>query len=173
MGNKRSGKTTLVLRMQSQDLDCILDPSPTFGQEIFVVKSKYMNGRILNILEIGGENVYRHLISKKAINNADGYIFIIDGQIKLKRDNLSNILDLFQYVTPLIAKNRPILVLINKSDLDVIDESQLLCAIDLSLFQRHNFKIFSCSTKYGNGVKSALTWLLDKLESMGVGVVHS
>ncbi|TET28646.1 MAG: hypothetical protein E3J70_08980, partial [Candidatus Heimdallarchaeota archaeon] len=73
------------------------------------------------------------------------------------------------YMLSLVEKNIPILILINKQDLKdqnplTVQESVEL--YDISQLVGRSFNILPTSAKYGDGVETAVLWLVDKIQEL-------
>ena len=167
IGPSKSGKTTLVRYLETGETvqDNI---NTTLGIEIRNDSSYAVDGWKLKAIDVGGQQLYQQTFWELAIQQADAVIFVIDATIK-KEDNpemyqLSQ--EQFAYALDIIPEDLPLLVLLNKQDLkdkEPMGPREAFQIFNMALFQNRTVAYLPTSAKYGDGVKEAMGWLVDKI----------
>jgi len=167
LGASGAGKTTLV-RFLETGKPVLKDPRTTLGIDI---RQNPINisGWSLSAIDVGGQELYRESLWSLGVSQADAVIYVIDGIVK--PTNQSDIFEVskfsFDYMLSIVEEKKPLLILINKQDL--VDESPLSAQESIKLYNisdlvGRSFNILPTSAKYGDGVETAMLWLIDKIQ---------
>lgn len=169
LGASGAGKTTLVRYLETGQ-PVMKDPRTTLGIDI---RQNPINigGWSLSAIDVGGQELYRESLWGLGVSQADAVIYVIDGTVKSASDTavFEESKFSFDYMLSLVEKNIPILILINKQDLKdqnpltVQDSVELY---DISQLIGRSFNILPTSAKFGDGVETAVLWLVDKIQEL-------
>jgi small GTP-binding protein len=167
IGPPLSGKTTLSLFLQTGK-PVLNDPTPTMG--IAVRNNVTAIGQFrLNVIDTGGQEVFRQTYWEVAIEQSDVVIFVLDATIR--KDANPELYKLMEsqlrYSLDIIPETMPILVLLNKQDLIKDNPISLEEANELfkdSNIKGRNIRFIETSAKYGKGVESAIKLVLHRIE---------
>lgn len=166
LGASGSGKTTLVRYLETGE-PVLEDPRTTLGIDIRQNPID-ISGWLLSAIDVGGQELYRESLWALGVSQSDAVIYVIDGTTKpTSDDSLFEVSKFsFDYMLSIVDKSIPILILVNKQDLQEFTPLNPKEAIDLydvtSLVGR-SFNILPTSAKYGNGVETAIHWLIEKI----------
>ena len=169
LGASGAGKTTLVKFLEKGE-PVLESPRTTLGIDI---RSKPINlgGWSLTAIDIGGQELYRESLWALGVSQADGIIYVIDGTIRPEENSelFEQSKFSFDYMLSIVDVSKPMIILVNKQDLKelsplTVQETINLYNID-SLVGR-SFNIFPTSAKYGDGIETAMLWLIEKLSGM-------
>nr|NHJ84220.1 hypothetical protein [Asgard group archaeon] len=102
-------------------------------------------------------------------SQADAVIYVIDGTIKptTQNDYFEVSKFSFDYMLTIVESKTPILILINKQDLIEeipINTPESIKLYNISSLVGRSFNILPTSAKYGDGVETAILWLIDKIQ---------
>jgi len=167
LGASGAGKTTLV-RFLETGQPVLKDPRTTLGIDI---RQNPINisGWSLSAIDVGGQELYRESLWSLGVSQADAVIYVIDGIVK--PTNHSDIFEVskfsFDYMLTIVEEKKPILILINKQDLtdDIpLSAQEAIKMYDVSGLVGRSFNILPSSAKYGDGVETAILWLIDKIQ---------
>ncbi|NHJ85014.1 MAG: GTP-binding protein [Asgard group archaeon] len=167
LGASGAGKTTLVRYLETgQPVE--IDPRTTLGIDI---RQNPINigGWSLSAIDVGGQDLYRESLWSLGVSQADAVIYVIDGIVRPTVDNLQYEVSKFSfdYMLSIVDSKTPILMLINKQDLSNENPLTTHAAIelyDISGLVGRSFNILPTSAKFGNGVETAILWLIDKIQ---------
>ena len=169
LGSSGAGKTTLVRYLETGQ-PVMKDPRTTLGIDI---RQNPINigGWSLSAIDVGGQELYRESLWGLGVSQADAVIYVIDGIVKSSSDTavFEESKFSFDYMLSLVERNIPILILINKQDLKdqnplTVQESVEL--YDISQLVGRSFNILPTSAKFGDGVETAILWLVDKIQEL-------
>ena len=155
---------------------CLIPAVEKTGEEGHVLgidirqKPIILDGWFLKAIDVGGQELYQRTFWSLGAAQADAVIYVIDGTIK------PGALDTawetaqfqFEYMLNLVGKEAPLLILINKQDLKEVNPLTTTEAITLYHMDKiigRSFAVLPSSAKYGDGVKTALEWLVSKMAS--------
>ena len=169
LGSSGAGKTTLVRYLETGQ-PVMKDPRTTLGIDI---RQNPINigGWSLSAIDVGGQELYRESLWSLGVSQADAVIYVIDGIVKSSSDTavFEESKFSFDYMLSIVERNIPILILINKQDLKdqnpltVQDSAELY---DISQLVGRSFNILPTSAKFGDGVETAILWLVDKIQEL-------
>lgn len=166
IGPPSAGKTTLTRFMKSGKP--VLDkPYTTLGVEIRKNLITIDEFRI-NTIDMGGQEVFQQTYWEAAIEQSDAVIFVMDATIR-EENNLEMhqlVKSQLSYAFDIIPEVLPILILLNKQDLKNANPIQPVEFMELfseTNLEGRSVAFMPSSAKYGDGVESALRWLLEYL----------
>ena len=166
LGASGAGKTTLVHYLHTQQ-PVEDDPKITTGIDI---RSKpiILDGWSLTTIDIGGQELYQKLYWNVGMNQAHALVYMIDGTIRpnIFDDIFEMSLFSFEYMLELLPPSRPILILINKQDLQEQNPLSVQEATELypiTNLAGRSINILPTSAKYGIGVEISLKWIASKI----------
>ena len=167
LGASGAGKTTLVRFLETgQPVE--EDPRTTLGIDI---RQNPINigGWSLSAIDVGGQELYRESLWSLGVSQADAVIYVIDGTVKPNKDNVSFEISKFSfdYMLEIVDSKTPILILINKQDLldqEPLSTQESIGLYDISALVGRSFNILPTSAKFGDGVETAILWLVDKIK---------
>lgn len=157
LGLDNSGKTTILKKLSDEDISQI---SPTQG---FNIKSLIHEGFKLNVWDIGGQKSIRPYW-RNYYDQTDALIYVIDSADKKRIEETG--IELQQLLDEEKLADSPLLIMANKQDLvsamslEEIDEE-----LKLSSIRGRTWKILPCSAKTGEGLKEAMEWLVEQVNS--------
>jgi small GTP-binding protein len=147
LGDLAVGKTSLVNRYVFNVFGD--DYISTIGTKVVKKKLAYKDkNMILMIWDIAGETVFNH-IRKAYFRGAEAGLVVADYTRRETLDNISDWVSAFQEIT----KNAPVMILINKSDLEEQRAFELEDAIKLA--ESYNTNALSTSAKSSDNVEEA------------------
>ena len=166
LGNSGAGKTTLVRFLETGE-PVLEDPRTTLGIDIRQSPIK-VDGWTLSAIDVGGQELYRDSLWGLGVSQADSVIYVIDSTIKQSEDhaNFETSKFAFDYMLTLVGKDTPILILMNKQDLEELQPLTCKDAINyygIDQLVGRSFNILPSSAKFGDGVEFAMDWLVDKI----------
>ena len=167
LGASGAGKTTLV-RFLETGKPVEKDPRTTLGIDIRQ-NPITIDGWSLSAIDVGGQELYRESLWSLGVSQADAVIYVIDGTVRPSTDTITFEVSKFSfdYMLSIVDTITPILILINKQDLTELKPITVQESIDMyniaDLVGR-SFNILPTSTKYGDGIESAVLWLIDKIK---------
>ncbi|MCK5297631.1 MAG: hypothetical protein KAJ76_01905, partial [Candidatus Heimdallarchaeota archaeon] len=127
-----------------------------------------IGGWSLTAIDVGGQELYRESLWTLGISQAEAVIYVIDGTIRQSSNSDSYEVSKFSfdYMLTLVQENVPILILVNKQDLNEhnpMTASEAIEIYDICSMVGRSFNILPSSAKFGDGVESAIEWLVDKI----------
>ena len=166
LGASGAGKTTLVRYLETGE-PVLEDPRTTLGIDIRQNPID-VGGWSLSAIDVGGQELYRESLWALGVSQSDAVIYVIDGTTKPTNGNsLFEISKFsFDYMLSIVENSTPILILVNKQDLQEItplDPKEAIDLYDVSSLVGRSFNILPTSAKYGNGVETAIHWLIEKI----------
>lgn len=169
LGASGAGKTTLVRYLETGE-SVEEDPRTTLGIDIRQNPIS-IDGWSLSAIDIGGQELYRESLWSLGVSQSNAVIYVIDGTVKPNMD--SSLFELskfsFDYMLTLVAHSTPILILVNKQDLTTetpLSPQEAIELYDISSLIGRSFNILPSSAKYGDGVETAMFWLIDKIQEL-------
>jgi ADP-ribosylation factor related protein 1 len=155
LGASGAGKTTLV-RFLEQGEPVLEDPRTTLGIDI---RQNPINigGWSLSAIDVGGQELYRESLWTLGVSQSNAVIYVIDGTVKPS----------FDYMLTIVNHTIPILILVNKQDLaasNPLSPQEAISLYDISSLVGRSFNILPTSAKFGDGVETAMHWLIDKIQ---------
>ncbi|MFX0113911.1 MAG: ADP-ribosylation factor-like protein [Candidatus Hodarchaeota archaeon] len=161
-GLHRAGKSTI--------LNCLLDRSEvsntikgTLGLTATTIELKRTR---LRLIDLGGEEAFRDLLWETYVKIAEGLVFVVD---PTDSENLDKARDWFWRMVDWANKQAPILLLINRWDIETsalgIDE--ITAHFELERFSEvpaRPIRIMEVSTSEEEIVRQAFSWLVEKLQ---------
>ena len=166
LGASGAGKTTLVRFLETGE-PVMDNPRTTLGIDIRQ-NPITIDGWSLTAIDVGGQDLYRESLWSLGIAQADAVIYVIDGTIRKNdsSDTFETSKFSFDYMLTIVEEKTPILILVNKQDL--IDDNPMTAQEAISLYGigdlvGRSFNILPSSAKYGDGVETAIEWLVDKI----------
>ncbi len=166
LGASGAGKTTLIKYLESGE-PVIEDPRTTLG--IDIRKSPItIDGWTLNAIDVGGQELYRESLWSLGVSQADAVIYVLDGTVKPESDSHQFEVSKFSfdYMLNIVEESVPLLILINKQDLQEespLTVQQSIELYDMSSLMGRSFNVTGTSAKYGDGVEIAAEWLIEKI----------
>ena len=169
LGASGAGKTTLVRYLETGQ-PVMKDPRTTLGIDI---RQNPINigGWSLSAIDVGGQELYRESLWSLGVSQADAVIYVIDGTVKSTIDTtvFEESKFNFDYMLTLVETHIPILILINKQDLkeqNPLTTQESIKLYDISQLVGRSFNILPTSAKFGDGVETAIFWLVDKIQEL-------
>ena len=166
LGAGGAGKTTLI-RFLETGKPVLESPRTTLGIDIRQTPIE-IGGWSLSAIDVGGQELYRESLWSLGITQADALIYVIDSTIKPSdnTDKFEVSKFSFDYMLSLVEEKTPILILINKQDLkekQPLSVEESIKAYGITNLIGRSFNILPSSAKYGDGVETAIEWLVDKI----------
>lgn len=166
LGASGAGKTTLVRFLETGE-PVLVDPRTTLGIDIRQSPIS-IGGWSLTAIDVGGQELYRESIWSLGISQAEAVIYVIDGIIRQTHNSDAYEVSKFSfdYMLTLVEENIPILILVNKQDLNEqtpMSAQEAIETYDICSMVGRSFNILPSSAKYGDGVELAIEWLVDKI----------
>jgi ADP-ribosylation factor related protein 1 len=167
LGASGAGKTTLIRYLETGK-PVEEDPRTTLGIDIRKKPINISNWK-LQAIDVGGQEIYREALWGLGVSQADAIIYIIDGTLRPKdeTDEYDISKFSFEYMLKIVDQDMPLLILINKQDLE--DQNPITIQESMELYNiaelvGRSFNILPTSAKYGDGVETAIDWLIQKIK---------
>jgi len=167
LGASGAGKTTLV-RFLETGQPVLKDPRTTLGIDI---RQNPINisGWLLSAIDVGGQELYRESLWSLGVSQVDAVIYVIDGIVKPTNHSDSYEVSKFSfdYMLTIVDEKKPLLILINKQDMKEelpLSAQEAIKMYDISGLLGRSFNILPSSAKFGDGVETAILWLIDKIQ---------
>ncbi|WXG44514.1 MAG: ADP-ribosylation factor-like protein [Promethearchaeati archaeon SRVP18_Atabeyarchaeia-1] len=115
--------------------------------------------------DVGGQQVYRQVFWELGVRQSPGgVIFVVDAT---DRANIAENRKIFEYAVSLLNDGIPVLVMANKQDLrdkNPMTEEEILESYGVdNLLKGHSVHVVKTSGMYGDGLKEAFEYLVDKV----------
>ena len=167
LGASGAGKTTLVRYLETGE-PVLKDPRTTLGIDIRQ-NPITISGWSLSAIDVGGQELYRESLWSLGVSQADAVIYVIDGTVRPTSDNVVFEVSKFSfdYMLSIVDIKTPLLILINKQDLvdmKPITTQESIELYDITDLVGRSFNILPTSVKFGDGVETAVFWLVDKIK---------
>lgn len=167
LGASGAGKTTLVRYLENGE-PVLDEPRTTLGIDIRQNQIS-IDGWSLSAIDVGGQELYRESLWTLGVSQSNAVIYVIDGTVKPNVDDALFELSKFSfdYMLTIVDQNVPLLVLVNKQDLHNSSPLSVQDAIsfyDISKLIGRSFNILPTSAKFGDGVETAIQWLIEKIQ---------
>ena len=156
LGLHNSGKTFIIFRLFNANSNPPPETSP-FHKE----KLQYQ-GKILTLFESPGIEKLIPLW-KHYIESSIGLIFVIDCSEKDKKKYQKSKEVLHDLIKKNSKPNFPVLVFLNKKDLENFDDFEMKKFLDLDSFDGIDSMLFCCSAKTGEGLWEGIEWLSKRI----------
>jgi small GTP-binding protein len=165
LGPSKAGKTTFVKYLE-QGKPVLEETRTTIGIDIRP-NPIFIENWSFTIIDVGGQKLYQETFWNLGIQQAEAVIYLIDGLVRKENPGFNEALRQFKYMLNLIDNAVPLLILVNKQDLKeenplTLEEASEL--FSLSELSGRSMNIIPTSAKYGDGVSTAIEWLIEKLE---------
>lgn len=167
LGSSGAGKTTFVKFLET-GIPVEEEVRTTLGIDIRANPVKLDNWAFI-VIDVGGQSIYEKTFWSLGVGQADAVIYVIDGTIRPDNSSFSHNLKQFQYMLNLVESEIPLLVLVNKQDLTRLNPLTVEETFDvfgMSSLEGRSINLLPTSAKYGNGVETAMQWLMEKLEEV-------
>lgn len=166
LGASKAGKTTLICYLETGK-PVLEDPRTTLGIDIRETPIK-ISGWSLSAIDVGGQDLYRKSLWSLGVSQADGIIYVIDGTVKPTSANSDFEASKFSfdYMLEIVDVKKPMLILINKQDLveqNPLTAENAIDVYDINKLKGRSFNVLPGSAKYGEGIHTAVEWLLNKI----------
>lgn len=166
LGASGAGKTTLVRYLETGE-PVLEDPRTTLGIDIRQSPIQ-IDGWFLSAIDVGGQELYRDSLWGLGVSQADAVIYVIDGTTQQSEEDsaFETSKFAFDYMLRIVEREKPILILINKQDLQKENPLSVKEAIDIYGIDQlvgRSFNLLPSSAKFGDGVEDAIEWLVDKI----------
>lgn len=167
LGASGAGKTTLIKFLETGKT-VEEDPNTTLGIDIRKKPIK-IDGWSLSTIDIGGQELYQKTFWNLGLSQSDAVVYLIDSTLRptYNSDNFEMSVFSFEYMLELLPPNKPILILVNKQDLVEYNPLSVEEATTHYSFHKligRSMNILPSSAKYGEGINTALSWMVQKLE---------
>ena len=167
IGPPKAGKTTFVRYIETGEV-VNEDLHTTLGIEIRH-DAVEIDGWKLRAIDTGGQQLYQQAFWELAVQQADAVIFVLDSTVRKEtNEELYQLTqEQFSYALDIVPETVPLLILLNKQDLkemNPMSPQEAFTIFNQALFQNRTVAYLPCSAKYGDGVKDALAWLIEKME---------
>ena len=168
LGSSGAGKTTFI-RYLERGKPVEEDVRTTLGIDYRTNPVKMENWEF-TLIDIGGQNIYQKTFWSLGISQADAVIYLFDGTIALDSPEFLGNLKQFEYVLKIVETEIPLLILINKQDLpNCVSAEEFIGISGLNKLIIRSMTFLQTSAKYGNGVETAMQWLIEKLSYINSG----
>ncbi len=167
LGPSKAGKTTLVRYLETGR--AITDEVPTtLGVDVRRQPIVVDNWQ-LKVIDVGGQRIYQQAFWELSVQQAEAIIYVVDGTVNPQnhREQFEAAREQFDYMLRITDKETPLLVLINKQDLEQLNPLSTAEATrhyGLDTIRDRSIILLPTSAKYGQGVDTAMLWLLETLE---------
>ena len=167
LGASGAGKTTFIRFLES-GLSVEDNPMTTLGIDVRRKPVK-VDGWNINTIDVGGQQLYQKTFWNLGMHQADALVYIIDGTNRPTSDSDAFEMSLFsfEYMLELLPPSKPILILINKQDLNELNpltKQEAYNLYPIEALQNKNLAVKLCSAKHGKGVLDSVQWLFDHLD---------
>lgn len=164
LGSSGAGKTTFI-RYLEKGKPVEENVRTTLGIDYRTNPVK-MNNWEFSLIDIGGQTIYQKTFWSLGISQADAIIYLFDGTIDIASSKFNENLKQFKYMLNLIETEMPLLVLVNKQDLpNCVSAEDFVEASEINKLIERSMTFLQTSAKYGDGVETAIQWLIDKLKA--------
>lgn len=169
LGSSGAGKTTFIKFLESGKV-VEEDSLTTLGIDVRKRSVSFDNWSI-SAIDVGGQELYQKVFWNLGLSQADAVVYLIDGTLKPSStdDRYELSLFSFEYMLELLPPVKPIIILLNKQDLKELKPLSITEAMELYPFRNLNNRsvnIIPTSAKYGDGIETALSWLVDKMDEV-------
>ena len=162
LGSSGAGKTTLI-RYLEKGKPVEEDIRTTLGID-YRTKPVRMDNWQFTLIDVGGQEIYQKIFWSLAISQADAVIYLFDGTITKNSSIFNNNLNQFEYMLNIVDDATPLLILINKQDLEnCITAEEFITISGLNKLINRSMTFLQTSAKFGNGVEDAFHWLIEKM----------
>lgn len=166
LGASGAGKTTLVRYLETGE-PVLEDPRTTLGIDIRQSPIQ-IDGWFLSAIDVGGQELYRDSLWGLGVSQADAVIYVIDGTTQQSEEDsaFESSKFAFDYMLSIVEREKPILILINKQDLQEENPLSVKEAIEIYGIDQlvgRSFNLLPSSAKYGDGIEDAIEWLVIKI----------
>ena len=166
LGASGAGKTTLVRYLETGE-PVLEDPRTTLGIDIRQSPIQ-IDGWFLSAIDVGGQELYRDSLWGLGVSQADAVIYVIDGTTQQSEEDstFETSKFAFDYMLSIVEREKPILILVNKQDLQEENPLSVKEAIDIYGIDQlvgRSFNLLPSSTKFGDGIEDAIEWLVIKI----------
>lgn len=151
VGLDGSGKTSLLYQFK---MGTYMKSIPTIGFNVETIKFK---DRCFNIWDVGGQDKIRKLW-KFYYSGTKAIVFVVDSVDTDRIDEVRE--ELHQLLIQPIFESKPVLIYLNKQDLEEpMGILEMMEKLDLLKYKCNPWHIQPCSAKTGHGVKEGWIWL--------------
>ena len=165
LGSSGAGKTTLI-RYLEKGKPVEENVRTTLGIDYRTNPIK-MNNWEFSLIDIGGQTIYQNTFWSLGISQADAIVYLFDGTIAIGSSKFNENLGQFKYMLDIIETSIPLLVLINKQDLpNCVAAEDFVEASEINKLINRSMTFLQTSAKYGDGVETAIQWLIEKLNAI-------
>ena len=155
LGLDNAGKTTIIKRFNSEDVNSI---SPTVG---FNIKTLFFKGFTLCIWDIGGQKSIR-TYWRNFFEKTDGLIWVIDSSDVERLENCKN--ELHDMLKQEKLRGASLLIFYNKSDIKgSVSLEEISSFLELEKIHSRNWAIMPSSGISGSGLKQGITWIVSDI----------
>ncbi|KAF9317565.1 ADP-ribosylation factor-like protein 2 [Podila horticola] len=157
LGLDNAGKTTILKRINGEDIDTI---SPTLG---FNIKTLEHNGFKMNIWDVGGQKSIRSYW-RNYFEQTDGLVWVVDSADRLRLEDCKT--ELHELLQEERLSGASLLVFANKQDLPgALTDVQIREALGLDSIETHHWAILACSAKTGTHLLKGMDWIVGDIGS--------
>ncbi|KAG0226428.1 ADP-ribosylation factor-like protein 2 [Mortierella sp. GBAus27b] len=157
LGLDNAGKTTILKRINGEDIDTI---SPTLG---FNIKTLEHKGFKMNIWDVGGQKSIRSYW-RNYFEQTDGLVWVVDSADRLRLDDCKK--ELHELLLEERLSGASLLVFANKQDLPgALNDDQIREALALDDIKTHHWAIVGCSAKTGAHLLKGMDWVVADIGS--------
>ena len=152
LGLDETGKSSLLFQLKMGSGTAI--SSPTIG---FFLECIEYKGYKFFIWDVGGQDKMR-VLWKHYFPSVDAFCFIVDSN---NRDNIEDSAkEMKEIIEDEATKNKPILIIANKQDLDTsLPPDEVSEIMDVKQIKEREYKVIGTSSKTGEGIPEVLDWL--------------
>ena len=167
LGLGGAGKTTLINRLIYGDKGSIIATTPTLGVAIGLFEIVRRNKRFqILAADCGGQLGFARALWMPQVQSSDGVVFLFDSANPDSIDETKIwLVEVLNWIkTTSDKKDRPLLFLANKSDLEqAIPLSEIIRKLKLDDFINNSFGVYQISALKGTNVDDAFDWLLERV----------
>ncbi|KAF9583199.1 ADP-ribosylation factor-like protein 2 [Lunasporangiospora selenospora] len=157
LGLDNAGKTTILKRINGEDIDTI---APTLG---FNIKTLEHRGYKMNIWDVGGQKSIR-TYWRNYFEQTDGLVWVVDSADRLRLDDCKK--ELHELLQEERLSGASLLVFANKQDLPgALTDVQIREALELDKIVTHHWAIQACSAKTGAHLLKGIDWVVGDIGS--------
>ena len=168
LGPSKSGKTTLIRFLETGEV-IEGEMLSTLGVDYRSkpIKKKNLS---MNLIDVGGQEVYQNAFWEFAVEQSEGIVYIIDATIRPESNPqvFEKHKAQFDYILNILPEDTVVMILLNKQDLA---EQNPMSPVDFgkhytftNLAQR-SFTVLPLSAKFGIGVDEAFDWFIEAIRS--------
>ncbi|KAF9973341.1 ADP-ribosylation factor-like protein 2 [Actinomortierella ambigua] len=157
LGLDNAGKTTILKRINGEDIDTI---APTLG---FNIKTLEHKGFKMNIWDVGGQKSIRSYW-RNYFEQTDGLVWVVDSADRHRLADCRK--ELHELLKEERLSGASLLVFANKQDLPgSLNDQQIRQELELDSIESHHWAILACSARTGENLLAGMDWIVGDIGS--------